>query len=283
MVLKDAQNGTLQHIYKGEHQALGNVPAARHDLLPKGYFFGSIQISRGCPLACSFCSVTSFNGGHFRRRPIENVVAEFKLMKERHILIVDDNLIGTRKDQMEHTKELFRAMIAAKINKRWIAQVTVNMADDDELLRLARKAGCFGVFIGFESGTIEGLEELHKRYSMRSGRSIKDSIRRSGENISAREVESVACAIPGILECAAVGVPDELRGQEVKLCLVLQTGGHVTPETVIAHCTAKLAAFKVPRYIEYFEAFPRTSSGKIAKQELAKAGQHMFDRTRNDL
>jgi radical SAM superfamily enzyme YgiQ (UPF0313 family) len=178
LVLKDAEAGTLKQLYKGEHQALGNVPAARHDLLPKGYFFGSIQISRGCPLACSFCSVTSFNGGHFRRRPIENVVAEFKLMKEKHILIVDDNLIGTRKDQVEHTKELFRAMIAAKINKRWIAQVTINMADDDELLTLAAKAGCFGVFIGFESASKEGLIEVHKKFNLQNNRDMKTSIRR---------------------------------------------------------------------------------------------------------
>ena len=177
-VLKDVQGGALKPLYKGEHQSLGNVPAARHDLLPKGYFFGSIQISRGCPLACSFCSVTSFNGGRFRRRPIENVVAEFKLMKEKYILIVDDNLIGTRKDQIEHTKELFRQMIAAKVNKRWIAQVTINMADDDELLRLAAKAGCFGVFIGLESASKEGLIEVHKKFNLLNGRDIKASIRR---------------------------------------------------------------------------------------------------------
>jgi radical SAM superfamily enzyme YgiQ (UPF0313 family) len=177
-VLKDAQAGALKHLYKGERLDLSNVPAARHDLLPKGYFFGSIQISRGCPLACSFCSVTAFNGGHFRRRPIENVVAEFKSMKEKHILIVDDNLIGTRKDQVEHTKELFRQMIAAKINKRWIAQVTINMADDDELLKLASKAGCFGIFIGFESASKEGLIEVHKKFNLQHGRNMKVSIRR---------------------------------------------------------------------------------------------------------
>ncbi len=177
-VLADFLAGALKPVYKGERQALAHVPVARHDLLPNGYFFGSIQISRGCPLACSFCSVTAFNGGHFRRRPIANVVKEFKVMKEKHILIVDDNLIGTRADQVEHTKEMFRQMIAAKLNKRWIAQVTVNMADDDELLRLAAQAGCFGVFIGFESASKEGLEEIHKKFNIQRGRNMKASIRR---------------------------------------------------------------------------------------------------------
>jgi radical SAM superfamily enzyme YgiQ (UPF0313 family) len=193
-VLADAAVGTLQGVYKGERLSLGNVPAARHDLLPKGYFFGSIQISRGCPLACSFCSVTAFNGGHFRRRPIAQVITELKLIKEKHILIVDDNLIGTRKDQVEQTKELFREMITAHVNKRWIAQVTVNMADDDELLRLAARAGCFGVFIGFESTSKDGLVEIHKRFNIQDGRDIKASVRR----IQRRGISVVGSFIIGL-------------------------------------------------------------------------------------
>lgn len=110
---------------------------------------------------------------------------------------------------------------------------------------------------------------------------IKDSIRRSGENIAAREVEEVATSLPGILECAAVGVPDDLRGQEVKLCVVLQPGQtprSVTPQAVVAHCAQRLAAFKVPRYVDYYEAFPRTSSGKVAKQQMLGLGADVFDR-----
>lgn len=111
---------------------------------------------------------------------------------------------------------------------------------------------------------------------------IKDSIRRSGENIAAREVEEVVAGLPGILECAAVGVPDDLRGQEVKLCVVLQPGqtrDSVSPQTIVAHCAGKLAAFKVPRYIAYYEAFPRTSSGKIAKQDMMVSGPDVYDRS----
>jgi radical SAM superfamily enzyme YgiQ (UPF0313 family) len=193
-VLSDFLEGKLKPFYKGEQLPLAHVPAARHDLLPQGYFFGSIQISRGCPLACSFCSVTAFNGGHFRRRPIANVVDEFKLIKEKNILIVDDNLIGTRADQVEHTKEMFRQMIAARLNKRWIAQVTVNMADDDELLRLAAEAGCFGVFIGFESANKEGLEEVHKKFNIQHGRDMKASIRR----IQKRGISVVGSFIIGL-------------------------------------------------------------------------------------
>ena len=119
-----------------------NVPPARHDLLPSGYAFGAIQTTRGCPLNCSFCSVTVFNGRDYRHRPIDGVVEEFKSIHEKRVLIVDDNLIGTRPEHIARAKDLFRAMIHAKLRKKWIAQVTINMADDEELLALAARAGC---------------------------------------------------------------------------------------------------------------------------------------------
>jgi radical SAM superfamily enzyme YgiQ (UPF0313 family) len=177
-VLEDWGDGTLKKLYEGVRLDLADVPVARHDLLSGGYRFGSIQTSRGCPLACSFCSVTTFNGGRFRRRPVENVIQEFRKIREMDVLIVDDNLIGTRKEHIEYTKVLLREMIAAKLHKRWIAQVTINMADDEELLALAKKSGCFGVFIGFESISDEGLMEVSKKFAIRSARDMKDSVQR---------------------------------------------------------------------------------------------------------
>jgi len=177
-VLEDARKGTLNRVYTGTRLEMDEVPLARHDLLPTGYRLGAIQTTRGCPLNCTFCSVTAFNGGVFRHRPIENVVEEFKLIREKHVLIVDDNLVGTTKDHFAHAKDLFRAMIQAKLGKKWVGQVTINMADDEELLRLAAKSGCAGVFIGFESPTVEGLMEVNKRFNIQSGRDFKASIRR---------------------------------------------------------------------------------------------------------
>jgi acyl-CoA synthetase (AMP-forming)/AMP-acid ligase II len=101
----------------------------------------------------------------------------------------------------------------------------------------------------------------------------KDMIRRAGENISAREVEAVLKALPGVAEAAAVPVPDPLRGQEVKIYVVLAppaTREQVSPERIIAHCEANLARFKVPRYIAYRDSLPKTPSEKIAKGELVK-------------
>ena len=155
-ILTDKASGKLKPVYAGERINLNKAPIARHDLLKFGYRFGSIQTTRGCPLSCNFCSVTAFNGRHYRHRPISKVIDEFRTIREKLVLIVDDNLIGTRTDHIARAKELLRAMIESGIRKKWIAQVTMNFGDDEELLSLAAKAGCIGVFIGFESISPEG-------------------------------------------------------------------------------------------------------------------------------
>lgn len=177
-VLADCEKGTLKALYAGTRTGLDTAPIPRHDLLPAGYRFGSIQTTRGCPLSCSFCSVTSFNGRHYRRRPIERVIQEYRTVREKLVLIVDDNFIGTRKDHIAHTKKLLRAMIDSGVRKKWIAQVTINFGDDEELLALAAKAGCVGVFVGFESISTEGLTEVHKKFNIRKTGDIRNAIHR---------------------------------------------------------------------------------------------------------
>lgn len=116
---------------------------------------------------------------------------------------------------------------------------------------------------------------------------IKDSIRRSGENISSHEVEAVVASVPGVAETAVLGVPDEFRGEEVKAYLILAPGlapSDLPPEQVFGHLEGRLAAFKMPRYLEYVSDFPRTSSGKIAKQELKRNAPRgvAYDRARKE-
>ena len=99
----------------------------------------------------------------------------------------------------------------------------------------------------------------------------KDMIRRSGENIAAREVEVVALMLPEVVDAAVVPVPDADRGEEVKIYLALQPGltaKDLPAERVQAHCRANLASFKVPRYYHYIAEMPRTASNKIEKGRL---------------
>ncbi|MDD9925522.1 MAG: class I adenylate-forming enzyme family protein [Rhodospirillaceae bacterium] len=99
----------------------------------------------------------------------------------------------------------------------------------------------------------------------------KDMIRRSSENIAAREVEAALMLMPEIDEAGVVPVPDETRGEEVKAYVVLAEGyeqSDAPPEKIIGHAREHLAVFKVPRYLEYRTDFPRTPSLKLKKGEL---------------
>jgi radical SAM superfamily enzyme YgiQ (UPF0313 family) len=177
-VLEDARCGSLKNRYDGGLAEIKNVPLARHDLLNTRYAFGAIQTTRGCPLNCSFCSVTAFNGARYRQRPITDVVREFQSIHEKRVLVVDDNLIGTHPEHITRAKDMFRAMAQANLRKEWVAQATINFADDEELLVLAAKAGCRGVFIGFESPTVEGLLEIGKKFNLLKGRDFRSSVKR---------------------------------------------------------------------------------------------------------
>jgi len=177
-VLADVARDALQRVYRGGLGPAADIPPARHDLLAGRYYLGSIQTTRGCPLSCVFCSVTAFNGGQFRHRSVDDVMAELRQIREKKILFVDDNLVGTRRDHIERSKALFRAMILAGQTRPWICQASINFADDDELLELAARAGCEGVFIGFESPTVEGLIFVHKKFNVTGNRDLRASVRR---------------------------------------------------------------------------------------------------------
>lgn len=126
------------------------------------YEYVSAQTSRGCPMDCSFCSVTAFNGRLFRMREIDDVVQEVAAIRGRDIIFVDDDLNGFSRKARERCLDLFRAMAGARLDKRWITQVTINFGDDDELPRLACAAGCAGVFIGLESTDTKSLALVRK-------------------------------------------------------------------------------------------------------------------------
>ena len=137
----------------------------------------------------------------------------------------------------------------------------------------------------FRTGDLFRMDERGYLYIV--GR-LKDMVRRSGENIAARELEAVLNALPEVLESAVIPVPDDLRGEEVKACIVLKEGSAPSPELLdglISHCQRHLAPFKVPRYFSFHDGFPRTASMKIAKQPLRGEGSDprrgSFDRVLN--
>ena len=93
----------------------------------------------------------------------------------------------------------------------------------------------------------------------------KDMIKRAGENVSASEVEEALRQHPAVFDVAVVGVPDPVRDQTIKAYVILQAGAAATADELIQWCGARLSPFKIPELVDFRDAFPRTSVGKIQK------------------
>ncbi|RJR21392.1 MAG: radical SAM protein [Nitrospiraceae bacterium] len=139
-----------------------------------------VATSRGCPFACKFCSVIPMFGRQYRFKSIERVIEELRAASSHkgHVFFIDDNFAANKK----RTRTLLQAIIDNRIKIEWSAQVRTDIAKDRELLRLMKKAGCFAVYIGFESinpATLslynkgQGIEDIEnsiravKRHSIR--------------------------------------------------------------------------------------------------------------------
>ncbi|MFZ5592032.1 MAG: AMP-binding protein, partial [Bacillota bacterium] len=96
----------------------------------------------------------------------------------------------------------------------------------------------------------------------------KDMIIAGGFNIYPREIEEVLFEHPAIMEAVVAGVPDRYRGETVKAYIVLKEGASLTEEEVIAYCRSKLAAYKVPRLVEFRSELPKTAVGKVLRRFL---------------
>jgi long-chain acyl-CoA synthetase len=95
----------------------------------------------------------------------------------------------------------------------------------------------------------------------------KDMILVSGFNVYPNEVEDVIAMMPGVLEVAAVGVPDDKSGEAVKVFIVRKDPA-LTAEQVKAFCKENLTGYKQPRYVEFRTELPKTNVGKILRKEL---------------
>ncbi len=98
----------------------------------------------------------------------------------------------------------------------------------------------------------------------------KELIIAGGFNIYPSEVEEVLFGHPAVADCVVAGVPDEYRGETVKAYIVLKPDAHATVEDIREHCKAALAAYKVPKVIEFRESLPRTMVGKVLRRVLVE-------------
>lgn len=159
-MFEDFRAGRLGGIYSGGLADLSKLRLANRGLVAGGRYawVSALQATRGCCRGCSFCSITSFFGGAFRARPVPSVLEELNRLG-RHILFLDDNITASR----EYAAELFTAMVP--LGKRWYSQCGVTLAEDRELLELAVKSGCRGLFVGFESVSEGNLRSWGKTFA----------------------------------------------------------------------------------------------------------------------
>jgi len=172
-LIEDFEKGKLEKIYaNAEKPSLAGLPEPRRDLYKKKAYLikNTFQTTRGCPYACSFCSVSGVFGEQYRLKPVEDVVRSIEITKARFAGFIDDNICGNKK----YSKELFKALIPLHVG--WIGQASVNAAEDLELLQLAKKSGCVGLFMGFETLSQGSMGEIGK--SQNKIAAFKDNIKR---------------------------------------------------------------------------------------------------------
>lgn len=172
-LIKDFRENRLQPFYKSyELPKLENLPIPRWDLLKnEKYFYHTIQTTRGCPYDCEFCTVKAMSGGKYRYKPVKDTIKEVETLldiEKKLFFFVDDNFIGNRK----HTKELLRELVPLKIV--YFAEVSINLAKDDELLSLLAESGCRKVIIGFESLVNANLRQMEKDKSYKAEQYAED-------------------------------------------------------------------------------------------------------------
>ncbi|MHC5211444.1 MAG: B12-binding domain-containing radical SAM protein [Planctomycetota bacterium] len=176
-VLDHARRGRLQSVYRREsHASLAGMHVDRRLFAGKHYAPVSlVQYSRGCRWACDFCSIHAFYGTSLLQRPIAEVVAEIEQLPRRHVFFVDDNLFVDR----VRLKALLRALVPLGI--RWSCQVSIDVTQDAELVRLMQRSGCVTALVGFESLNGDNLRQMGKGWNLRFGgyeraiRTLKDA------------------------------------------------------------------------------------------------------------
>ena len=169
ILINDMEEGTLKDRYNGDLLPMNDAVLPRRDLFHPSYTSANIQTTRGCPMKCDFCSVHTFNGSRYRQRPVEDVLNELETIPQELIYFVDDNIIGYSKQSAKRAISLFKGMIKRGIKKDWYCQASLNVADNEEVLKYAAESGCRMILIGIESEKEEQLKEANKSLNLKMG------------------------------------------------------------------------------------------------------------------
>jgi radical SAM superfamily enzyme YgiQ (UPF0313 family) len=205
--LRDFQNGMAKTVYKsGRPPALTRLPMPRWDLLRRRRMMkGAVFATRGCPYSCRYCNLKQIYHDCFRMRPVQDVIKEIQ-RSPRFFVFWDDNLFA----DADYAKELLRA--AAPLKRKWAAQATLRDCKDEELLSIAKAAGCIYLFVGLESFSEASLADAGKDINRaRDYKTLIDRIHRHGIMIQAGIVfgfdsDTSAVFDETLAACEALGI-----------------------------------------------------------------------------
>jgi radical SAM superfamily enzyme YgiQ (UPF0313 family) len=168
-VLADFDRQALQGLYRHEdgYPSLDALPLPNWDLYREKQYLPVhfVETTRGCPLDCEFCAVTTAFGGRYRNRPHDQVIGELRNLRpfegrfilKNCVFFVDDNIISNRASARDLLSRL------GEFKLKWFSHASMNIAKDTEMLELCQRSGCIGLFIGFETLSEETLRAVGKR------------------------------------------------------------------------------------------------------------------------
>src|SRR5207245_1224639 len=164
---------------------MARVPLPRYDLLKmRHYLFGSVQFSRGCPFQCEFCDIIVTFGRRPRLKTSAQIIAELEALRAQKIdvaFIVDDNLIGNKKAIKVLLRDLIAYQQANGYPFEFFTEVSLDLAEDEELMRLMVEASIISVFVGIESPNEKSLKETKKFQNVRPAGTIVERVHRIQE------------------------------------------------------------------------------------------------------
>jgi radical SAM superfamily enzyme YgiQ (UPF0313 family) len=163
VLIQDAKAGHLQRIYQSKRlQNIAGIHPDRRIFQGKSYHkLIPIEYGRGCRYACDFCSNHAFWGPGLCHRPISDVIAEIESLGSKFLCFVDDNFFSNPL----RARELCEALLPLKVH--WFCQTSLDTAENQEILDLMARSGCFGVLIGIESLEERNLIQMGKKANLK--------------------------------------------------------------------------------------------------------------------
>lgn len=249
------------------------------------FFVVPIETGRGCPYGCEFCTVTGFFGDSIRFRTDESVVEELLRLKERArrergqiaVFFIDDNLAINKK----RLKSLLREIIAAEAQLPWVAQISANLLEDEDLVDLIAEAGARWIFIGMESIDPANMADVNKQFSKPANyKAVLD-------NLARRDIYSITSFIFG-MDNDTVGVGSRTVDEIESWPPGLPVFGQLTPfpATPLYTRLEKAGRLERPKHWLDFAQFvmahqPAKMTIDEAKNETIGAWQRSYSAERN--